>query len=290
MFSGSYVAIVTPMNGDGSLDFDSWTRLVDWHAASGTRGIVVGGTTGESATLVDSELAELVERAVALARGRLQVLVGAGTSSTRATVERAAWLSALGVDGLLVVTPAYNKPTQEGLLQHFTAVAQASAVPVMLYNVPGRTAVDMLAPTVARLARLPRIVAIKEALADMQRVRELVATCGEGFSVLSGDDATAREALACGARGVVSVTANLAPAAMSQMVERALAGDVAGAAALDTPLIALHRELFVEANPIPVKWALARMGRSGAALRLPLTELSPRFHDRVGEAMRAANL
>ncbi|MCC6171618.1 MAG: 4-hydroxy-tetrahydrodipicolinate synthase [Gammaproteobacteria bacterium] len=290
MFSGSYVAIVTPMLAGGAIDFAAWERLLEFHAANGTRGIVVGGTTGESATLADDELRELVMRARGQLRGRLQLLAGAGTSSTAATVERAAWIGALGVDGLLVVTPAYNKPTQEGLYLHFQAVAAASPVPVMLYNVPGRTAVDMLPQTVARLARVRNIVAVKEAVADVGRIRELVAACGADFDVLSGDDATAREAVLAGARGVVSVTANVAPRQMSELMAAALAGKGAEAGAVDGRLAALHERLFLEANPIPVKWVLQQMGLIGPDLRLPLTPLSERFHERLREAMRAAGL
>lgn len=290
MFSGSYVAIVTPMLAGGTIDFAAWERLLEFHAANGTRGIVVGGTTGESPTLADGELRELVLRARAQLRGRAQLLAGAGTSSTAATVERAAWIGALGVDGLLVVTPAYNKPTQEGLYLHFQAVAAASPVPVMLYNVPGRTAVDMLPQTVARLARLRNIVAIKEAVADVGRIRELVAACGADFDVLSGDDATAREAVLAGARGVVSVTANVAPRQMSELMAAALAGKGAEAGAVDARLAVLHERLFLEANPIPVKWVLQQMGLIGPGLRLPLTPLSERFHERLREAMRAAGL
>lgn len=290
MFSGSYVAIVTPMRADGAVDYGAWERLLELHVAQGTRGIVVGGTTGESPTLLDAELRELVTRAREQLRGRAQLLAGAGTSSTAATVERAAWIGALGVDALLVVTPAYNKPTQEGLYQHYKAVAAASPVPVMLYNVPGRTAVDMLPQTVARLAQLPRVVAIKEAVADTGRVRELVAACGPGFDVLSGDDATAREAVLAGGRGVVSVTANVAPRQVSEVMAAALAGRAAEAASLDARLAALHERLFLEANPIPVKWVMSQMGLIGPALRLPLTPLSERFHERLRDAMRAAGL
>lgn len=290
MFSGSYVAIVTPMGVDGSLDFDAWSRLLEFHLAEGTRGIVVGGTTGESSTLEDRELRELVVRARDQIKDRMLLLAGAGTSSTAATVDRAGWIGGLGVDALLVVTPSYNKPTQEGLYLHYKAVAAASPVPVVLYNVPGRTAVDLLPQTVARLAQLPRIVALKEAVADIGRVRELTAACGPGFEVLSGDDATAREAVLAGARGVISVTANVAPRCMSEVMDAALAGRVDEAARLDAGLEMLHQRLFLEANPIPVKWVLQQMGLIGPGLRLPLTPLSGKFHDRLREAMRAAAL
>src|SRR5918994_1660986 len=218
MFSGSLVAIVTPMRNDGAVDYTAWTRLLDFHLRNGTNGIVVGGTTGESATLVDAELLELAQRACAFVKGRVPVVVGAGTSSTATTVERVQALASLPIDGLLVVTPAYVRPTQEGLYRHFAAVAEAANVPVIAYNVPARTAVDMLPATVARLAQLPRVCAIKEAVADMARLRELIAGCGDDFIVLSGDDPTAREAVLAGARGVISVTANVAPQAMADMI------------------------------------------------------------------------
>lgn len=290
MFSGSLVAVVTPMGADGAVDFDAWSRLIEFHVEHGTQGIVVGGTTGESPTLTDAELAELTRRAVAQAHGRIAVIAGAGVSGTAFTVERSRWLSALAVDGLLVVTPAYNKPTQEGLFRHFEAAAAASRVPVILYNVPGRTAVDMLPPTVARLAQLPRIVAVKEAVADVQRIRDLVALCPSAFAVFSGDDETAREAVLAGARGVISVTANVAPRTVADVMSAALAGDAAQAQALDAPLAMLHRNLFVEANPIPAKWVLQQLGLIGAGIRLPMTPLSPRFHDLLRESMRAAGL
>ena len=287
-FSGSLVAIVTPMRPDGAVDLEAWLRLLDFHVANGTSGVVVGGTSGESATLRELELRELAARACERVHGRLAVIVGAGTSSTSTTVERVRWLSDLPIDGFLLVTPAYNRPGQEGLYQHFAAAAAASAKPILLYNVPSRTAVDMKPATVARLSRVARIAGVKEALPDTGRVRELVDVVTKGFVVLSGDDATAREAIACGARGVVSVSANVAPRAMSQMVAAALAGDVAKARELDAPLAALHRELFVEANPIPVKWALAQMGLIGGGLRLPLTPLSEAHHATVAAAARAA--
>ncbi len=288
-FSGSLVAIVTPMRPDGAVDLEAWMRLLDLHLANGTSGVVVGGTSGESATLRELELRELALRACERVRGKLAVIVGAGTSSTSTTVERVRWLSDLPIDGFLLVTPAYNRPTQEGLYQHFAAAAAASAKPILLYNVPSRTAVDMKPATVARLSRVARIVGVKEALPEVSRVRELVDVVTRGFAVLSGDDATAREAIAAGARGVISVTANVAPRAMSEMVAAALAGDADKASALDAALAGLHRHLFVEANPIPVKWVLAQMGLIGAGLRLPLTPLSEAHHATVRAAARAAS-
>jgi 4-hydroxy-tetrahydrodipicolinate synthase len=289
-FAGTHVAIVTPFRDDGEIDWSAWSRLIDWHAASGTDGIVVGGTTGESPTLSEVELLELTRRAQAQAAGRLQIIVGCGTSSTAATVERVRQYSGEGADGLLLVTPAYNRPPQEGLYRHFEAAAQAAGVPVILYNVPARTAVDLLPDTVARLARLPRIVAIKEAVPHMGRIRELRDVCPPGFGILSGDDATTREAIGNGAGGVISVTANVAPGTMSQMVAAALAGNAVHAAELDAHLAGLHQNLFLEANPIPVKWALERMGLIRGRLRLPLVSLSPRHHAAVEAALDTAGI
>jgi 4-hydroxy-tetrahydrodipicolinate synthase len=289
MFTGSWVAIVTPMRDDGSIDLAAWERLLDWHAEAGTAGIVVGGTTGESATLTDEELQTLVRAAVARVGGRVRIVAGAGVPSTAATVERARVLSALGVDGLLVVTPAYVKPTQEGLFRHYSAVAAASAAPVILYNVPGRTGVDMQPATVGRLAAVPGIVAIKEAVAGAARVRELRAAA-PAVTVLSGDDPTAREAMLAGARGIISVTANVAPRLMADMIAAAAAGDAATAAALDERLAGLHQALFVEPNPIPAKWALARMGLMPGGIRLPLTPLTEAGQGPVLSAMRLAGI
>ena len=290
MFSGSLVAIVTPMGADGAVDFAAWARLLDFHLANGSDGIVVGGTTGESATLQDAELRELTLRACAQARGRAVVLAGAGTSSTATTVARVAWLSQLPIDALLVVTPAYNRPSQEGLFQHFSAVAAAAGKPLLLYNVPGRTAVDLQPEAVARLSRVAGIVGIKEAVPEVARVRELLRVCSAQFVVLSGDDASARATIAAGARGVISVTANLAPRAMKAMVSAALAGDGVRAGLLDAPLAALHRDLFAESNPIPVKWALMQMGLIGPGLRLPLLPLAPQYHEVVRAAARSAQV
>jgi len=290
MFSGSLVAIITPMRPDGAVDFGAWERLVDFHLASGTSGIVVGGTTGESATLSESELWELTERACVQARKRVQIIAGVGTSSTATTVDRARQLSELPIDGVLVVTPAYNRPTQEGLYQHFAAVSRAARAPVIMYNVPARTAVDMLPATVQRLSQLPGIVAVKEAVPDLGRVRELVAVCPQSFAILSGDDASARRSILAGAKGLISVTANVAPRAMSDMVAAAMKADAAAAERLDEPIAALHRDLFLEANPIPTKWALARMGMIESGIRLPLTELSAQYQPAVLAALSTAGV
>jgi 4-hydroxy-tetrahydrodipicolinate synthase len=290
MFCGSLVAILTPMTADGGLDWPAWDRLLDFHAREGTDGIVVAGTTGESPALTLDEIEELSSRAVARCSGKLKVIVGAGTHSTSSTVARTRILSRLGVDAVMLVAPYYNKPPQEGLYRHFMAAADASEVPVILYNVPSRTAVDLLPGTIARLARHPQIVAVKDASASLIRARELLATCPHEFAVLSGDDATAIEWMGIGARGVISVTANVAPRRMHEACEATLGGDLAAARVLDADLQLLHRDLFVEANPIPVKWAVARMGLIGNAIRLPLVDLSPAHHDTVVRAMRAAGI
>ncbi len=288
--AGTHVAIVTPMREDGAIDWAAWSRLLDWHAGSGTQGVVVGGTTGESPTVTADELLELTRRARAQIAGRMQLIVGCGSNDTATTVARVRAFSNEGVDGLLLATPAYNKPMQQGLYLHFEAAAAASGVPLILYNVPSRTAVDMHPETVARLAQLPRIVAIKEAVPDMARIRALVAQCPAGFCVLSGDDASARDAIAHGAHGVISVTANVAPVAMSQMVAAARGGDVARAREMDARLAGLHEKLFVETNPIPAKWALERMGMMRGHLRLPLTPLSQWHYAVVESALAQAGV
>jgi 4-hydroxy-tetrahydrodipicolinate synthase len=291
MFAGSLVALVTPMQPDGSIDFDAWSRLLEFHVANGTRGIVVAGSTGESATVTDDELRQLLTVARKTLGTRALLVANAGTSSTATSVERARWISDLGVvDALLVAAPAYVKPTQHGLFLHFSAIAAASAVPILLYNVPGRTAVDILPATVGKLSRVPRIVGIKEAVGETTRIRELVAASVPGFEVLSGDDLTARDAIGVGAVGVISVTANVAPRAMADMIAAALKGDRAGATQIDQRLVALHRNLFVESNPIPVKWAVARMKLAGGTIRLPLTELSAEYHSVVTESLFAAGI
>jgi len=288
MFAGSMVAIVTPMHVDGGIDWPAWERLLAMHLEAGTSGVIVGGTTGESATITEAELLALVERARPRLHGRAALLAGAGCSSTAATVERVRWLSAAGVDGLLVVTPAYNKPTQEGLYRHFEAVAAAADAPVVLYNVPARTAVDLLPETVARLSKLSRVVAVKEAVASMERVRALVELTGPHFTVLSGDDASAAQAMLNGARGVISVTANISPRAMADLSAAALRGDRAAVEQLDAPLRALHEALFLEPNPIPVKWAMSDLGWIERGIRLPLTELSEALRTRVRAAVDAS--
>jgi 4-hydroxy-tetrahydrodipicolinate synthase len=265
-------------------------RLIDFHVENGTTGIVVGGTTGESATLADAELAELAERASRHLQGRIPVIAGCGGSSTAAMVERVKRLSQLPVAALLVTTPAYNRPTQEGLYRHFAAIAASSRLPMLLYNVPARTAVDMLPATVARLAQLSRVIGIKEAVAQVARVRELLDACGPNFIVLSGDDATARETMLAGAHGVISVTANIVPGVMAELAAAAGKRDRVAAGRLDAPLAALHRDLFIESNPIPAKWLLARLGLIESGIRLPLTELATTYHAAVSASAQAAGV
>jgi 4-hydroxy-tetrahydrodipicolinate synthase len=290
MYAGSLVALVTPMQPDGSIDFDAWMRLLEFQVANGTRGIVVAGSTGESATVTDSELRDLLLSARKTLGRRALLIANSGTNSTATSVERARRISELDVDALLVASPGYVRPTQQGLFLHFEAIAASSRIPVLLYNVPGRTGVDLLPATVARLSRVPRIVGIKEAVADPARVRELIESCARDFTVLSGDDLTARDAIGVGASGVISVTANVAPRAMADMIDAALRGDRAAATQIDQRLVALHRNLFVESNPIPVKWAVSRMGLAGATIRLPLTELSAVYQPIVTESLFAAGI
>ena len=290
MFSGSMVAIVTPMTADGQLDWPAWERLLDFHVQEGSDGIVVAGTTGESPVLSTAEVDEMARRALARCKGKLKIIVGAGTHATELTVARTRAISRLGVDAVMLVTPYYNKPPQEGLYRHFTAAADASAVPVILYNVPSRTAVDLLPVTIARLSRHPRIVAVKEATASLGRAREILDVCAPDFTLLSGDDATAVELMRLGAKGVISVSANVAPRRMHDVCAAALAGDWDTAISIDATLQPLHKDLFVESSPIPVKWAVARMGLIGNAIRLPLVELSATHQDTVLRAMHAAGI
>jgi 4-hydroxy-tetrahydrodipicolinate synthase len=278
------------MRADGTVDEEALGRLVEFHVANGTDGIVAVGTTGEASTLDTEEHCRVIRRVVELAAGRLPVIAGTGANSTAEAIE----LTRCGLEGgagaCLLVTPYYNKPTQEGLYRHFRAVAEAVLVRQILYNVPGRTAVDMLPATVVRLAGVPNIVGIKEATGKVERVREILERTGAGFAVYSGDDATAREAILAGASGDISVTANVAPRAMHEMCARALAGDREGALALDRRLAPLHRALFVESNPIPVKWALYEMGLIPEGIRLPLTPLSEEQRPVVRRALEEAGV
>ncbi|HEX3846160.1 MAG TPA: 4-hydroxy-tetrahydrodipicolinate synthase [Steroidobacteraceae bacterium] len=290
MLTGSMVAIVTPMAADGGIDWPAWDRLLDFHLREGTQGIVVAGTTGESPTLSTDEVEALAARAVARCRGRIAVIAGAGTNSTASTVARTRSLSKLGVDAVMLVTPYYNKPTQEGLYRHFSAAADASEAPIIVYNVPGRTAVDLQPATIGRLARHGRIKSVKDATGSVSRARETLGLVPADFTLLSGDDATAVEVMCAGAHGVISVTANVAPRRMRDACDAAVSGDHARARAIDETLRSLHGDLFVESSPIPVKWAVARMGLIGNAIRLPLVELSAAHQDAVLRAMRAAGV
>lgn len=285
MFKGSIPALVTPMTGDGAIDFAAWDRLLDFHLRSGTDGIVVGGTTGESPTLARAELDELVRRAKARVAGRMPVIAGSGTNCTATSISLSKAAQAAGADALLLVTPYYNKPPQEGLYRHFTAVADAVGVPIILYNVPGRTGCDMVPATIARLSRHPRIVGVKEATGDLSRAEPILEASRPGFQLISGDDPTAAQLMKLGACGVISVTANVAARAMHDMCAAALAGRHAEAISLNEALMPLHLAMFVEANPIPVKWAVERLGLIGPAIRLPLVPLAENFHAEVASAM-----
>lgn len=290
MFEGSIPALVTPMGEDGSIDFGAWEKLLDFHLAAGTDGVVVGGTTGESPVLERGEIEELIRRAKSQIGGRIPVIAGSGTNSTAGSVALSRAAEAAGADALLVVTPYYNKPTQEGLFQHFSAVADAVDIPLILYNVPGRTACDMLADTVARLSQHPRIAGVKEATGDIARGAAILRQARPGFLLLSGDDPTAAELIRIGARGVISVTANVAARAMHELCAAGLAGRHGEAMAINERLIPLHKALFLESNPIPVKWAVHRLGLIGPGIRLPLTPLSAPLHGAVAAAMAAAGL
>ncbi len=290
MITGSIVALVTPMREDGSVDHEALAKVVDRTIEAGTAAIVSVGTTGESATLDVTEHTDVIRRTIDVAAGRVPVIAGTGANSTAEAIHLTQAAHAAGADAALLVTPYYNKPPQEGLFRHFEAVARAVPIPQILYNVPGRTAVDLLPMTVARLAPIENIVGIKEAKGDLDRVRELVALDLPDFALYSGDDATARDSILAGFHGDISVTANVAPEQMAHMCAAALAGDAAGAAAIDADLAGLHRALFVQPNPIPVKWALAELGLIGDGIRLPLVPLDPAHHEEVRAALRAAGL
>ncbi|HEX7373610.1 MAG TPA: 4-hydroxy-tetrahydrodipicolinate synthase [Steroidobacteraceae bacterium] len=290
MFQGSIPALVTPMTADGAIDFAAWDRVLDFHVRSGTDAVVVGGTTGESPTLERAELEELVRRAKARLAGRMPVIAGSGTNSTLKTIALSRAVEAAGADALLLVTPYYNKPTQEGLYRHFSAVADAVGIPIILYNVPGRTGCDMLPATIARLSQHPRIAGVKEATGDIERAAPILAAAKPGFQLISGDDPTAAQLMQAGACGVISVTANVAARAMHQMCAAALAGRHGEAASLNHALLPLHLAMFVEANPIPVKWAVEQLGLIGPGIRLPLTPLAEKFHAEVAAAMAAVGV
>ncbi len=287
---GSIVALVTPMQDDGSVDYPALRRLIDWHIAEGTVCIVVVGTSGESPTVDVPEHCEIIRVAVEHAAGRVPIMAGAGANSTREAIELSKFALGVGADCTLQVVPYYNKPTQEGLYRHFRAIAEAVDIPVVLYNVPGRTVADMQHDTVLRLAQVPGIVGIKEASGNIDRAAWLIKQAPKGFSIYSGDDQTAIALMLLGGHGNVSVTANVAPRAMAELCRAAMAGDAKQASAIHLKLLALHKLLFAEANPIPVKWALARLGRCGPALRLPLVGLSEALHAPLEQALREAGV
>lgn len=290
MITGSIVALVTPMHADGSVDWAALERLLDLHVESGTAAIGAVGTTGESATLSVPEHCEVIKHCVAHVKGRIPIVAGTGSNSTREAIELTRAAADAGADACLLVTPYYNRPTQQGLYLHFKALAEAVSVPQILYNVPGRTAVDMHNDTVLRLADLENIVGIKDATGDLSRGRDLIARCGERIAVYSGDDPTAMELILAGGKGNISVTANVAPALMARLCANALAGEREAAEGINSRLTPLNRALFLEANPIPVKWALHQRGLIESGIRLPLTELDDQYHAEVLAAMEAAGV
>ena len=290
MIAGSMVALVTPMNAQGDLDWESLTKLVDFHLQEGTNAIVAVGTTGESATLDVAEHVEVIRRVVDQVNGRIPVIAGTGGNSTRESVELTSAAKQAGADACLLVTPYYNKPTQEGLYLHFRHIAESVAIPQILYNVPGRTVCDMLPATVARLSKVSNIIGIKEATGDLQRAREVIGMVDKDFLVYSGDDATAVELILLGGKGNISVTANVAPRAVSDLCAAAMRGEATAARAINDHLMPLHKALFLESNPIPVKWALHEMGMIPEGIRLPLTWLSQNCHEPLRQAMRQSGI
>lgn len=290
MISGSIVALVTPMLEDGSIDWDALDALIEWHIDSGTAAIVPVGTTGESSTISVSEHCDIVKRVVNTVSGRIKVIAGTGANATSEAIELTGAARDAGADACLLVTPYYNKPTQEGLFRHYEAIASAVDIPLVLYNVPGRTACDMLAETVQRLSELDQVVAIKEATGDLKRTAEILELCGSNMVVYSGDDLTACDLMLNGAKGTISVTANVAPSQMAAMCNAAVAGQVDEARALDESLQPFHAGLFLESNPIPVKWVLMEMGRIKKGIRLPLTEFSSEFHEQLRSVMSQAGV
>ncbi len=290
MIQGSLVAIVTPMHEDGRLDIGRFKLLIDWHVGEGTDGIVVVGTTGESPTVDFDEHKELIRIAVDHAAGRVPVVAGTGANSTSEAVELTESAQKAGAAACLSVVPYYNKPTQEGLYRHFRTIAEAFDIPNILYNVPGRTVADLGNDTALRLAELPNVVGIKDATGNIERATDLIKRAPPGFAIFSGEDSTGLALILLGGHGVISVTANVAPRAMHHMCAAALAGRVVEAREINMALLGLHRRLFVEANPIPVKWALREMGRIEGGIRLPLTTLAAQYHEAVREAIREAGI
>ncbi|NRR32808.1 4-hydroxy-tetrahydrodipicolinate synthase [Oxalobacteraceae bacterium] len=290
MIKGSLVAIVTPMHADGSLDFPGLNKLIDWHIAEGTDSIVIAGTTGESATVSVEEHCALIKATVEHTRGRIPIIAGAGGNSTAEAIKLTRYAKEAGADATLQVVPYYNRPTQEGMYQHFKAIAEAVDLPVILYNVPGRTVADMSNETILRLAAIPNIVGVKDATGNIGRGLDLLRLAPKDFAIYSGDDPTAMALILAGGHGNISVTANVAPRMMHEMCAAALAGDIAKAVALNNTMFPLHQKLFIEPNPVPVKWALAEMGMMPAGLRLPLVPLAEECHAAVRAALREAGI
>lgn len=290
MITGSIVAIVTPMNEDGSLDFDSLRKLIDFHVEQQTDGIVIVGTSGESPTVNVDEHCELIRVAVSHAAGRIPMIAGVGGNSTAEAVELTRFARQAGAEAGLSVVPYYNKPTQEGLYQHFRTIAESGDLPILLYNVPGRTVADLSNDTTLRLAEIPNIIGIKDATGNIERACDLIARAPDDFALYTGDDMTTLAFILMGGHGAISVTANVAPKQMHDMCAAALQGDLGTSRELNRRLLGLHKQLFCEANPIPVKWAVHQLGLIGPAIRLPLTPLDPAYHDRVRGAMHAAGL
>ena len=290
MLQGSFVAIVTPMHADGSLDIEALHRLIDFHISEGTDGIVIVGTTGESPTVDYDEHRALIKTTVDYVAGRIKVIAGTGANSTKEAIELTQAAKDLGADACLLVAPYYNKPTQEGLYQHYKAVAEAVDIPQILYNVPGRTGVDLSNDTTLRLAQIKNIVGIKDATGSIERGTDLILRAPKDFAIYSGDDATGMVLMLIGGQGVISVTANVAPKLMSQMCKEAIAGNTTAACEINAKLFALHQKLFVEANPIPVKWVLNQMGLIDSGIRLPLVPLSSANHSVLLNAMKQANI
>ncbi len=290
MIKGSIVAIVTPMHADGSLDFPGLRKLIDWHIAEGTDSIVIVGTTGESSTVSVEEHCELIKAAVEHTKGRIPIIAGTGGNSTAEAIKLTTFAKEVGADAALLVVPYYNRPTQEGMYQHFKAIAEAVDLPIILYNVPGRTVADMSNDTIVRLSAIPNIVGVKDATGNIGRGTDLLARVPASFAVYSGDDPTAMALMFCGGAGNISVTANVAPRAMHALCVAAMAGDIATAVALNNKLIPLHQKLFVEPNPVPAKWAMMEMGLIPAGIRLPLVSLASEYHDTVRDALRASGV
>jgi len=290
MIQGSIVALVTPMTENGAVDYESLDRLIEFHIEQGTDALVAVGTTGESATLDEQEHCAVVKRVVDQVNGRIPVIAGTGANSTTEAIALTNKAKQVGADACLLVTPYYNKPTQEGLYQHFKAIAEAVAIPQILYNVPGRTACDMLPETIGRLAKMDNIIGVKEATGTLQRVRQIRQLTGPDFALYTGDDASSLEFCLLGGQGSITVTGNVAPALVHEMIMAAMAGDKDKAEQIDTKLMGLHQALFIESNPIPVKWAVAEMGLMGQGIRLPLTWLSEANQSRVKAAMQQAGV